>query len=73
MKNNGDTHLDYVTNLMEQTQDTDHLSLPQTTNFTLTQLFPTANNTIQQTQMRLLIRHPYGSAILQAMQTYALK
>ena len=50
-----------VINLMEQTQVTDLPFVPQTTKLTLIQPFHTANNIIQQTQMRLRQRHPHGS------------
>ena len=55
-----------VINLVEQTQDTNPLSVPQTTKLTLPQAINTANNTIQQTQIRLHRRHPHGGTILQA-------
>ena len=54
----------FVINLIEQTQGTDLPSVPQTTKFTLTQPLRTANNPIQQTQMRLRGRHLHGGTIL---------
>ena len=56
----------YIT---EQAQPTDLLSLLQATKFILAQPFRPANSTIQQSQMRLRTRHPYGRTILQIGQS----
>ena len=60
-------------NLIEQTQGTDLPSVPQIIKFSLTQPFRIANNTIQETQMRLSKRHPHGGTILQAGQNLCIE
>ena len=54
--------------LIEQTQGTVIFSVPQTTKFTVTQPLRTANNTIQQTEMKFPRRHPHGGTLLQVEQ-----
>ena len=62
-----------VINLIEQTQSTDLSSVSHTTKFTLTQPFRAANNTIQQTQMRLRQRYPHGGTMLEAKQIICIE
>ena len=62
-----------VISIIEITQGTDLPSVPQTTKFTLTQPFRTANNTIQQTQMRLRRRHQHGNIPLKVGQNICIE
>ena len=62
-----------VINLIKQTQGTNLPSVLETTKLTLTQLFCTPNNTIQQTQIRLPQRHSFGSTMLQAGQNICIE
>ena len=62
-----------VIKLIEQTPGINLPSEPQTTNLSLTLSFRTANNTIQQAQMRLSRRHPHRGTILQAGQNVCIE
>ena len=60
-------------NLIEQTQSINLPSVPQTKKLTFTKPFRTANNAIQQVQMRLRRRHPHRGTIFQAGQSICIE